>query len=89
MSIKGLIEEHYAGHVEDGPLFVDGFDDALIGICPHTLVVVYSRNKCAKILSDQEGVSLEEALEILEVNLFSLYSGEYTPLFIEDFNWNE
>ena len=50
MNIKDLIEENYAGHVEGGPLFADGFDDAIIGICPNTLRVIYSRTKCAHIL---------------------------------------
>ena len=89
MNIKDLIEENYAGHVENGPLFADGFDDAIIGICPNTLSVIYSRTKCAHILMQEENIDMEEALDYLEYNTFNTYVGEYTPIFMEDFDWNE
>jgi hypothetical protein len=89
MNIKDLIEENYAGHVEGGPLFADGFDDAIIGICPNTLRVIYSRAKCAHILMQEENIDMEEALDYLEYNTFNTYVGEYTPIFMEDFDWNE
>ena len=88
MSIKELIEENYAGHVEDGPLFADGFDEAIIGICPNSLRVIYSRTKCVEVLVKQDDMTEEDAMDYLEYNTFSAYVGDYTPIFMEDFNWS-
>ena len=87
MSIKDHIIEHYAGHEDGAPLFADGFDGAILGICPVSFRVVYSRNKCIDILVDSDGMTVEEAIDYLEYNTFNTYVGEYTPIFIEDFNW--
>lgn len=84
--IKDMIIEHYVGHTDDAPLFADGFDDAIIGICPNSLRVVYSRNKCVDVLL-AENMSVEEALDYLEYNTFNTWVGEYTPIWVEDFNW--
>ena len=86
--IKEMIIEHYADHVDGAPLFADGFDDAIIGICPNSMRVVYSRNMCINILMG-EGMDSEEALDYLEYNTFNTYVGEYTPIWVEDFNWGE
>ena len=85
-SKKELIVQYYGDHVDDAPLFADGFDDAIIGICPNTLRVVYSRNKCIDILV-RDGLTSEDALDCLEYNTFNAYVGEYTPIWVEDFNW--
>lgn len=84
--IKEMIIEHYAGHSDNAPLFADGFDDAIIGICPNSLRVVYSRNKCINALL-AENMSTEEAIEYLEYNTFNAWVGEYTPIWVEDFDW--
>lgn len=88
MSIKELIEENYAGHVDGGPLFADGLDEAIIGICPNSLRVIYSRTKCVEILAKEDDMTEEDAMDYLEYNTFNTYVGEYTPIFMEDFNWS-
>jgi hypothetical protein len=87
--IKQMIVEHYCDLIDDAPLFADGFDDAIIGIDPNTMRVVYSRNECINVLMRMNGMGEEEALEFLEYNTFCAYVGEYTPIFIEDFNWTQ
>ena len=67
---RELIIEHYGDHVDDAPLFADGFDDAIIGICPTSFRVIYSRNKCINILMAQ-GDSWEDAVDYLEYNTFN------------------
>lgn len=42
-------------------LFADGFDDAIIGICEKTDVIIYSTKKVLKILMD-EGMEYHDAL---------------------------
>lgn len=86
MSIKDKIIELYADHEEGAPLFADGFDAAIIGICPTSLRVVYSRNVCIDILI-AEGDSWEDAVDYLEYNTFNTYVGEHTPIWVEDFKW--
>ena len=89
MNIKDKILEYYSGHCDDAPLFADGLDDAIVGICPDTLRVIYSRNKCVDILVDRDEMTTEEAYDFLEYNTFNAYVGEYTPIWIEDFSWYE
>ena len=87
MNIKELIIENYANHADDAPLFADGLDGAILGICPNSLRVIYSRNKCIEILVEDDDMSEEDAIEFLEFNTFNAYVGEYTPIWVEDFSW--
>ena len=83
--MKDLIIEYYSGHEDGAPLFADGFDDAIIGICPTSFRVIYSRNKCINIMA--QDMSIEEAMDYLEYNTFNAYVGEFTPIWAEDFYW--
>jgi len=85
MTKRELIISLYSDHDDEGLLFADGFDDAIIGICPASLRVVYSRTKAINILS--EDMSLEDAVEFAEYNTFAAYVGERTPIWVEDFEW--
>jgi hypothetical protein len=66
---------------EEEILKADGFDDAVIGIDPESMRLVYDRNKMFDILVNQ-GMTMEEAVEYLEFNTFCAYVGEKTPLYI-------
>jgi hypothetical protein len=66
-------------------LFVDGFDEALLGWTnrndlPH--LTVYSYDKCARILIERDGMTADEAIEYLEFNTVGAWMGEDTPLFV-------
>jgi hypothetical protein len=65
-------------------LFVDGFDDAIIGTCEKTDVVIYSTKKIIEILME-EGMEHEDALEHFHFNISGSYMGEMTPIFCDDF----
>lgn len=62
-------------------LKADGFDDAVIGIEPESMRLVYDRNKMFDILVNQ-GMDAEDAVEYLEYNTFGAYVGEKTPIYI-------
>ncbi len=79
------IIELYGDHDEEGLLFADGFDDAIIGICPNSFRVVYSRSKCIKIL--MKYMTEEDAVEYAEYNTFNAYVGERTPIWVDDLDW--
>ena len=83
--IKDVIIEHYAD--TDYILFADGFDDAIIGFEPNLWKVVYSRQKCIEVLSKEDDMNEEEALDYLEYNTFNAYVGDKTPVWVEDFGW--
>jgi hypothetical protein len=86
MSKKDLIIEHYSS--SDDVLFADGFDDAIIGFDPNLWKVVYSRERCIEILITRDGMDEEEAVEFAEYNTFGSYAGEKTPVWVEEFLWN-
>jgi len=64
-------------------MFVDGFDDAIIGICERTNRVIYSTSKMVKILMNQD-MEYIDALEHFGFNISSGYMGEMTPIFCDD-----
>jgi hypothetical protein len=83
--MKNQIIELYGDHGVD-LLFADGLDDAIIGICPSSFRIVYSRSKVIDIFI-ADGMTDEEAEEYAEYNTFSAYVGEQTPIWVEDFKW--
>lgn len=80
--MRDKIIEAYGESADDGILFADGLDDAIIGICPESLRVVYSRTAVINVLMDHMGV--EEAIEYAEYNTFNAYVGEQTPIWVDD-----
>lgn len=85
--MRDKIIELYGNHTENGLLFADGLDDAIIGICPDTLRVVYSRTKVIEIFIKDDLMTEEDAIEHAEYNTFSGYVGEQTPIWIDDLNY--
>ena len=65
-------------------LFLDGFDDAIIGTCEKTDVVIYSTKKIIEILMDG-GMEYDDALEHFHFNILDGGLGELTPIFCDDF----
>ena len=65
----------------------DGFEDANIGVggrinMPE--VLIYSYNKCVKILMKREGWTHEEAIEWMDYNVVGSWVGETTPIFVHE-----
>ena len=85
--MRSLIVELYGDHDVD-LLFADGLGDAIIGICPASFRIVYSRTKVIDIFVSQ-GMDIDEAIEYAEYNTFGAYVGEQTPVWVEDFKWDE
>lgn len=63
-------------------LIADGFDEAVIvlGRQAHLEVVVYDREKCIEILT--EDMPREDAEEFFEFNVVGAYVGKSTPVFV-------
>jgi hypothetical protein len=63
-------------------LFLDGFDDAIVGIVRRIglYVVAYDEDVCLQILI-KGGMDWEEACEYFEYNVKGASMGEHTPVF--------
>jgi len=77
------LEEIYEYYPDELFLKADGFDDAVVGVEPSMMVLVYDRNKMIDILVTKENMSHEESVEYLEFNTWSAYVGEKTPIYVE------
>tara|TARA_R100000655_G_scaffold95907_1_gene138110 strand:- start:25 stop:273 length:249 start_codon:yes stop_codon:yes gene_type:complete len=68
-------------------LKADGLSDALIGktydVAVQEFRLVYSVNKCIKILVDRDGMSDGEAREYLEHNTLCAYVDKSQPIFVD------
>jgi len=47
-------------------------------------IAVYSKNKVIAILMEETNMTLEDALEYAEYNIYAAYMGPNTPIFIDD-----
>lgn len=68
-----------------GELFLraDGFDEAIIGVEPETMVIAYSCKRCVQSLIDK-GYDYVDAIEFFESSVRGVDFGSKTPIFIED-----
>jgi len=71
-----LVDSFY----DEGLMFADGFDDAILGVCSSSYRVIYSVEKMIKILMD-EGMEYIDAIEHLSFNVVNAYVGEKTPIY--------
>jgi hypothetical protein len=75
------LTEIYEFYPDEHFMKADGFDDAIVGVEPTMMILVYDRNKMIEILKKQE-MSEDDAIEYLEFNTWSAYIGEKTPIYI-------
>jgi len=64
-------------------LKADGFDNAIIGVEPNTMRLVYNRDKMVEILIEDEKMDEIDAIEYLEYNTWNAHVGDKTPIYIE------
>jgi len=64
-------------------LKADGFDNAIIGVEPNTMRLVYNRDKMVEILIEDEKMDEIDAIEYLGFNTWNAYVGDKTPIYIE------
>jgi hypothetical protein len=76
-SISDLYEE---------ALFIDGFDEAIIGISRRSQmngVVTYDYDKCVRILMERDKIDYDESVEYIEYNIIGGWHGDQTPILVE------
>ena len=65
----------------------DGLEDAIIGVGSRINmpdVLIYSYNKCIKIIMERDGMTHEEAIEWRSYNVTGAWLGETTPIFVHE-----
>ena len=77
------LEEIIEMFPEEEFLTADGFDNAIVGVEPNSMRLVYDRDKMIGILMTDEEMEEIDAIEYLEYNTWNAYVGEKTPIFIE------
>ena len=83
--VAGTDKRQYLDEFDDGLLYADGFDEAILGICERagsSAVVAYDRDKCIEILVERDGMSYEEAVEHFEFKVAGGWVGDNTPVFL-------
>lgn len=79
-----LLDRIIEYYQNDGDILIaDGFDEAVIGIEPSSMRLIYSVTRCLEILI-LEGMSIEDAMEHFDFNIRGAYVGELTPIWCED-----
>jgi len=87
MEVRNEVRKEIVDFFEDEFLFLDGLDDAIVGVInkDEVAVVVYSISSIIKILMDRDDMDMEEAWEYFYYNIKYAYVGEKTPIFIKTF----
>ena len=71
---------------ETKTLKADGFDSCVIGIGSRfgmpIPILVYDYEKCAQLLVDRDGMTIDEAYEYMEFNVLGAWVGAGTPMYI-------
>jgi hypothetical protein len=78
-----MLEKILERYQDEQILKADGFDGAIIGIEESSMRLIYSIDKCIKILMGQ-GMDMTESIEYFEFNVSGSYVGEKTPIWCED-----
>jgi hypothetical protein len=76
----------YLNECNPDALLADGFDDALIGVarrCSQPMLAVYDYEKGIQVLMLRDGITRDEAIEFMEVNVLGSWMGEHTPIWLE------
>lgn len=66
---------------EEEILFVDGFDDAIVGFDHASFRVIYDVQIMCMILAE-EGMDEEDIMDHLNFNVLNAYVGEKTPIYM-------
>lgn len=83
MSHEPMLNKILENYPDQMFLKADGFDGAILGIEPKSMVIVYSCKSCIDILKEK-GYDYMDAVEFFEFSVRNVDFGDKTPIFIED-----
>jgi len=70
----------------EGAFFLDGLEEAIIGIVEefgNGRRVLYSKPKILSILCERDLMTMDEAEEFFDYNILGLYAGGQNPVFLD------
>lgn len=76
------LERLTADYPEQEFLVADGFDEAIIGVEVTSGRVIYDCGIMVEILTRDEEMTEEDAIEYIDYNIVNAYIGDNTPIFI-------
>ena len=79
--MKEWIEEGYPEALK-----VDGYDDCIVGVCHRfgqKTIIIYDTKMILRKLINNDGMTIDEALEYFEYNILGAWHGDSTPCFLE------
>jgi hypothetical protein len=79
--MRSKLEQIIEEYPDEEFMFVDGFDDAIIGVDEVNLKVVYDIDEIINILMREE-MTVGEAFEYYDYNIAGAYVGDKTPVFM-------
>jgi len=79
-----MLEELIELYPDEEFMIADGLDDAIVGVDPVKLVVIYSIADILEILMERDGMSREDAIEFFDFNIAGAYVGERTPIWLDN-----
>ncbi len=82
-----VITREEAATADEGMLFLDGLDAALVGVVRQfgrPAVALYDYTRVLAVLKADFGMDDDGAREFFETNLLGASVGEYTPAFLND-----
>jgi len=77
----GKQEKCFETFPDDYLVFAYGYEDAIIGVDPVSLKVIYDATKCIEILVSN-GMDYEDAVDYFDFNTRGAHIGERTPIFV-------
>ena len=79
-----MLESIIESYPDETFLKADGLDEAIIGVEVPSMRLCYSVTKVLDILTTDDEMEMEDALEHFDFNIRGSYVGEQTPIWIED-----
>ena len=87
---RQMVDEYFHNNDQE-VMFMDGLDEAIIGIAQqftNDALVAYSLTKILEVLmSGEDGMSHEEAMEYFSFNIQGSWMGEGTPIIVDDYHF--
>ena len=82
-----MIKEQICSKYEEEEfLFIEGMDEAILGVEEYSMRIIYSVQKCIEILMRDEMNELE-AVEYFEYNILYAYVGKKSPIFCHCYDY--
>jgi hypothetical protein len=82
--LKSMSKREEVAQYNPDAILWDDLDDAIIGMTTNGQVV-YSTHKIHEILMKTSDMTLDDAIDYAEYNIFGGYVGEFTPIHISEF----